>query len=153
MDNSQTLEIPGPPVVLKNSKQIARFGKRSSLISSKKVREAKERAAWQVKKQWRGKPPITGPVSLKIVSCGAWMRGDGNIPDASNLYQFPEDILQAAKVIANDNQVEHHDGSRRVHLCDVCEKRKWRPKKEEWAKCGAVKKCTEEKTVIKIRVL
>lgn len=149
MPNYRTITITGPPVSLKNGKEKTRWG----LRSSDKVLDAKARAGWQVKKQWGGKPPITGPVSLKIISYGKWMRGQGNVIDASNLYLFPEDILEAARVIDNDNQVEHHDGSRRIYLCDSCDKKKWRSKKKEWAKCGAVKQCDKEKVVITIKIL
>lgn len=37
-----------------------------------------------------------------------------NIPDLSNLYQLPEDALQTAGIIVNDNQIESHDLSRRL---------------------------------------
>lgn len=34
------------------------------------------------------------------------------IPDLSNLYELPQDCLQAARIIKNDNQIQAHDGSR-----------------------------------------
>lgn len=37
------------------------------------------------------------------------------LPDLSNLYQLPEDCLQAAGVIDNDNLIESHDLSRRLN--------------------------------------
>ncbi len=38
------------------------------------------------------------------------------LPDLSNLYQLPEDVLQKAKIILNDTQIENHDGSRRLPI-------------------------------------
>ncbi len=35
-------------------------------------------------------------------------------PDASNLYEGPQDALQAAGVIENDQQIQTHDGSDRL---------------------------------------
>ena len=37
------------------------------------------------------------------------------MPDLSNLYQLPEDCLQQAGIIENDNLIESHDLSRRLH--------------------------------------
>lgn len=36
------------------------------------------------------------------------------LPDQSNLYQGPEDALQAAGIIKDDGQIMSHDGSRRL---------------------------------------
>lgn len=38
------------------------------------------------------------------------------LPDLSNLYQLPEDVLQKVGIILNDTQVESHDGSRRLPI-------------------------------------
>lgn len=37
------------------------------------------------------------------------------IPDLSNLYQGPEDLLQKAKIIEDDHLIFSHDGSRRIY--------------------------------------
>lgn len=36
------------------------------------------------------------------------------LPDLSNLYQLPEDLLQKCKIIENDNLIHSHDYSRRI---------------------------------------
>lgn len=41
------------------------------------------------------------------------------LPDLSNLYQLPEDILQRTGIIVNDTQIESHDGSRRAPIDGV----------------------------------
>ena len=38
------------------------------------------------------------------------------LPDLSNLYQLPEDVLQKAKIIKNDTQIESHSGSGRFPI-------------------------------------
>lgn len=38
------------------------------------------------------------------------------LPDLSNLYQLPEDVLQRTGIILNDTQIESHDGSRRAPI-------------------------------------
>lgn len=38
----------------------------------------------------------------------------GKLPDLSNLYQLPEDCLQQARIIENDQLICSHDGSRRL---------------------------------------
>lgn len=35
-----------------------------------------------------------------------------NLPDISNLYEFPQDCLQAAGILKNDNLIKSHDFSR-----------------------------------------
>lgn len=36
------------------------------------------------------------------------------LPDLSNLYELPQDILQSTGVIKNDSLIDSHDGSRRL---------------------------------------
>jgi len=164
MDSIIKIVIPGHPVVLKNSKNlvpvgITKSGKTRSIpIPNKNVAEYMERAISNIKdKLPRGFQPIDCPISLKIISFGAWKRSSENIPDASNLYQAPEDILQAAGVIVNDRQVEDHDGSRRVCMCDTCGDRgtfKAGPRKGQTRPdCGAVKKCPYERVEIDMTIL
>lgn len=140
--------IPGSPVVLKNSKNVFR----GRVTHSKKVKNRMEPDLWLVKSKW-ALPPLNHRISLKIMSYGAWFKSDGNIPDASNLYQYPEDILEKAGIITNDRLVEHHDGSRRVYLCEICGRKSMRPRKKDWIKCGNVKKCPLEKVTVEIITL
>jgi len=144
------LIIPGVPVILKNSKQIitikSKKGKTLRIPKSNKRVEAwQHKAMAALCEQWGASIPIRIPVNLVIRSHGPWKSTSGNIPDASNLYQAPEDALQAAGVLEDDRLVESHDGSRRVCMCDTCDERpfyKAGPKKgSRKPDCGAVKKC------------
>lgn len=149
-----TFIIPGRPVVLKNSKQIVYAGNRRIIKSNPRVEAYQHKALAVLCDQWISKVPITAPVNLAIISEGAWKRSSENLPDASNLYQMPEDLLEAAGIIQDDRQVESHDGSRRVCLCDTCRfkprfkagPRKGQPKPD----CGQVKKCPHERVVIRL---
>ena len=144
------LTIPGCPVVLKNSRRLItdKTGRRRELPSAK-ASAYMDAAVLLLREQWSG-PPITGPVNLRIRSYGPWRRDSGTLPDASNLYQAPEDCLQAAGILANDRQVESHDGSRRICLCDDCDRR-GKYKSGEWKpNCGAVGKCPLARVEIRI---
>jgi len=146
--------IPGHPLVLKNSKQIVVVNGRRFIKSNPRVEAYQHRAVAALCEQWGTRPPITGPVNVAIESYGAWKRSGGQIPDASNLYQLPEDLLQAAGILLDDRQIESHDGSRRVCMCDTCDQRpvyKSGPKKgEHKPDCGAVKQCQCERVEITI---
>ncbi|NCC50211.1 MAG: RusA family crossover junction endodeoxyribonuclease [Spartobacteria bacterium] len=135
-----TYTIHGHPAILKNSKRIIRRGRSHIAIMSKAAEQYRALAIAQLKIQKADKPTITEPVALTIITCIACRHGAGNMPDASNLYQFPEDLLQDAGIIENDSQVEHHDGSRRVCLCDGCPD----------YPCKAVKNCPYEAVNITI---
>ena len=152
-----TIVIPGRPVVLKNSKEIC-FNKKTKkrfVKSNDRVEEYSKAAILHVRSQWRGRPTITEPVGLRITSKLAASHDSGNLPDSSNIYQCPEDLLQAAGVIEDDRLVEHHDGSRRICMCDgPCPLKpvyKSGPKKgQPKPNCGAVKKCPFERLEIEI---
>jgi len=143
--------IKGSPVVLKNSKRITRSG---GIIPSAKVEAYRPQALLQLLKQCCPRHTIMQPVHVKMLFYGAWKRSNENLPDLSNLYQMPEDLLEQAGVIENDNQIESHDGSRRICLCDTCTDKpdykggpnKGQPKPD----CGAVKRCPKEFIEIEI---
>ena len=142
-----SLTIPGRPVVLKNSKQIIVVRGRRIIKSNPKVEAYQHRAIESLVRQWGDREPIRVPVSVAIKSFLPMRSDSGNLPDASNLYQCPEDLLQAAGIIEDDRQIEHHDGSRRVCMCDICDER---PIYKAGAKrgqrkpsCGNVKGCTK----------
>ena len=103
--------IEGPPVVLKNRKQIVSIGGKPRLISSSKARRWIDDAVMQLRTQWAGRSPIAAMVNARITSYLPTRRKT----DASNLYQAPEDALQAAGVLLDDWQIESHDGSRRSY--------------------------------------
>jgi Holliday junction resolvase RusA-like endonuclease len=150
-----TIIITGHPVVLKNSKQIIVVNGRRIIKSNPRVEAYQHKAIGEIVSQWGNRTPITDPIGLRITSYIAAKHDSGNLPDASNLYQCPEDLLQAAGVIDDDRLVEHHDGSRRVCLCDTCSDRpiiKSGSKKGQYKdSCGAIKKCPHERVTIEIR--
>lgn len=152
------LTIPGHPVVLKNKKQIVVVNGRRFIKSNPRVEAYQHKAIASLCDQWGNRPPVSSPVNVAIRSCGAWKRAMlGHLPDASNLYQLPEDMLEAAGVIVDDRQIESHDGSARVCLCDTCEDRplyKVGPKRgQPKADCGAIKRCPHERVEIVIETL
>lgn len=158
MDNGEIMKytIQGTPVILKNNKQISRNRHTGKVFirSSDRVQGAKKSAALQFQAQHRG-DTINGSVSVKMAFYGAWKKGGGNVPDLSNLYQFYEDTMQGS-VIHDDSQIESHDGSRRVYMCDSCHKRelyKAGPKKGQLKPdCGAVKRCPFERVEIDVEL-
>ena len=147
--------IKGTPVILKNGKQISRNRKtgKTFLRSSDRVQKQKAGAIVQFQFQHKG-DPVECQVAVKMTFYGAWKRGGGNVPDLSNLYQFYEDTMESAGVIVNDSQIESHDGSRRVYMCDHCLKSGFYergPKKgQKKPDCGAVKKCPYERVEIEL---
>uniref|UniRef100_A0A6M3L6Q1 Uncharacterized protein n=1 Tax=viral metagenome TaxID=1070528 RepID=A0A6M3L6Q1_9ZZZZ len=151
------LTIRGRPVVLKNSKQLIVINGRRIIKSSKAVEAYQHKAIAAACASWGNRPPIAMPVNLAIRSCGAWKRTSKSLPDASNLYQMPEDILEAAGVLENDRQIESHNGSVRVCLCDTCDRRpiyKAGPKRgQRKPDCGAVKRCPFERIEVAIETL
>jgi Holliday junction resolvase RusA-like endonuclease len=142
------LKITGQPVVLKNNKMIA-FNRKTGgrFIKSNARVDAYERVALlQLRSQWKNKSPITVPVGIKLTFYGAWHRVSENIPDISNLYEAPQDLLQKAGVLLNDRQIEHHDGSRRVCLCDLdCPRKKLKQNT-----CGHMKQCEYARVEIEL---
>jgi hypothetical protein len=112
-------------------------------------------ALLQLRSQWKNREPIIDLVSIKLTFYGAWHRRSENIPDLSNLYEMPQDLLQEAGVLLNDRQIESHDGSRRVCLCDLAcpEKEVYKvgPKKGLCHdSCGKMKQCQYARTEIEI---
>ena len=137
------------PRVLKNSKRLfvirCRGGKiRPGMTASDAATAFMEEAKASIAAVQGPPSPITVEVNARMVFYGAW-GAEGAIPDLSNLYQGPEDALQAAGVLADDSLVASHDGSRRVRLCPTCPLRKRvarGPRKGQWLdSCGAKKKC------------
>ena len=112
--------IRGSPVTLKNSKVIASISrpcgkcKKSpmrTIVSHKNVRAWMKEADKQLRQQWTFTKPIPEAITMNaaIVTYMQTRRK----ADASNLYQAPEDALQAAGVITDDYQIRTHNGSDR----------------------------------------
>lgn len=55
--------------------------------------------------------PLTYPLHIKFL----FYRENRRHADLSNLYEFPQDVLQQAGIIANDCLIESHDGSRKLY--------------------------------------
>jgi Holliday junction resolvase RusA-like endonuclease len=109
MEPPRRFVIEGKPITKKNSKRIVRRGSgRPFLISSDAYREWEASAVVQLRMQWRGKEPLEGEWNAAILS----YLGPRQRPDASNLYEGPQDALQLAGVVVNDSQIVSHDGSR-----------------------------------------
>lgn len=102
--------IQGRPQVKKNSKRVIRDRRgQTRVVSSDEYHAWEQAAVLQLRAQWRNRPPLEGLWNASIVSyLGARQR-----PDASNLYEGPQDALQLAGVFHNDSQIVSHDGSRR----------------------------------------
>lgn len=159
--------IWGHPVILKNSKNIVPLPVKGSKkcpvcglrktrpvpIPNKNYKAYQKHALLQLAWQWKGKQPIRERLQMIVVFFGAWKESNANYPDESNLIEAPQDILQEAGVINDDRQIDNHDGSHRVFLCDgPC------PKKERYKAglnkgqmkpdCGAVTRCPFERVEI-----
>ena len=148
----QRLIIPGNPIVKKNGMQIVRFGNRPSLQPSKRYRAATKAAVAALRRQasatcmWDGVP-------LHVKFMFYWTRAIRE-PDLSNLYEAPQDWLQAAEIISDDKWIHSHDGSRKVCVCDTCDKRplitRGPRKGQRRSTCGHVKDCRLGNTLITI---
>ena len=108
--------IKGNPVIKKNSRPIYRNQKSgvSFLGKSKRLVDAETDAISQIKKQSRDiiEPlPITYRVHIRFL----FYSRTRAFRDLSNLYEFPQDVLQAAGIIKNDYLIESHDGSRKLY--------------------------------------
>jgi hypothetical protein len=121
-------------------------------LLSKKAEQAQKAADYRLRAQWGNRPTITGLLKVGLtfyLACSSKKRS----PDLDNLNAFPLDAMQKARVIENDSQVKSMESMKHC-ICDVCDKRRWMPRKKVRAdNCGAVKKCPFEKTVIKLEVL
>ncbi len=129
------LVVRGRPFVLKNSKVISTLimpakqptsRKRCprcktplsvipKVLPSKEAEAYLEHATMQLRAQWASvfREPI--PAHVEVNATIITYRATRHRNDASNLYQAPEDALQAAGVLVDDFQIGSHDGSRRRH--------------------------------------
>lgn len=161
--------IWGKPTILKNSKNIVMIPKKGSekcpecglrptrpvALPNKKAQEYMERVKRILRQAWNYQRPITERVHINFTFFGAWKKEGGSNPDLSNLYEMPQDILQAAGVLADDRLIDNHDNSHMVHMCSL--KCPHRPvykagmnKGKLKPDCGAVKKCPYQRLEISI---
>lgn len=124
MPTEITFRIEGQPITKKNSQEIFNNPKgRPFIVQSKQSRLWAEKAAWQLRTQWHGRPPITGDVNLAARVYRAKAIGDlvGFIqaiqdvleePSAASLKKKRKKPPAKASIIKNDRQVVSLDGSR-----------------------------------------
>lgn len=114
------LIIIGNPMVKKNSRDIVRNKKTGRMypIKSHALSEFEFDAAEQLKEQLPRSSvtgslfppfPLDEPLHIKFL----FYRKNNIRVDLSNLYEFPQDVLQRAGIIENDCIIESHDGSRK----------------------------------------
>lgn len=108
-----TFVVAGVPVVKKNGKQVVRNRRtgRVLVISNQKVRSWSDEAVEAFRSQWGGLPPL--PAEIELNAAIVTYCGPRQSPDASNLYEAPQDALQRAGVLANDYWIRTHNGSDR----------------------------------------
>ena len=106
--------ILGNPPIKKNSRDIVRNARTGRMypIKSKGLEGAEEDALYQLGQQiFKGFSQYMHPIRVKFL----FYRKDRRKVDLSNLYEFPQDVLQSAGIIENDALIESHDGSRKYY--------------------------------------
>lgn len=79
---------------------------------SKRLRGAESNALEEISEQkFRGFARYQHAIHIKFL----FYRKDKRTCDLSNLYEFPQDVLQSAGIIKNDSLIESHDGSRKLY--------------------------------------
>ncbi len=129
------LVIEGRPFVLKNSKKVIIRAVRLSrepysrrcprcsaplsisptVIPSTAAEAYKADATLQLRRQWSQQFGNAIPPDIEINAAIVTYRADRRRADASNLYQMPEDAMQAAGVLTDDYQIRSHNGSSREY--------------------------------------
>lgn len=97
----------------KNSRTIGRVGGRLIPLKSPKLKNAEAQAHVELLSQKRRLrlETITEPINVKFL----FYLDSKRKPDLSNLYELPQDALEAAGIIENDHLIHGHDGSRRLY--------------------------------------
>lgn len=123
------LTVPGRPVVLKNSKQIfVRPGAKFPTVTmSKAAKQWMTVAAACLREQWYGVFSVPFPADVRVnASIVSYMPDNRSKPDASNLYEAPQDALKSCAksckarcrihsgVLVDDYQIQSHNGSDRL---------------------------------------
>jgi Holliday junction resolvase RusA-like endonuclease len=106
------LVIYGQPASKKNSMQLARIKGRFFPVPSASYRRWMTLAKNQVRVQVAGIEglPIEAPVAVKVLA----YRHTRRKIDLPNILSAVDDMLEAYGVLADDVQVESHDGSRKI---------------------------------------
>lgn len=111
-------EIPmGKHFSKKNGRPIFSRGGRSFLGKSSELQLAEKYLHQMLiieKMKQKLKEPIEGLLWIRFTfNFAKKLSRSRKVMDLSNLYLFPEDCLEKAGIIKNDNLVESHDGSRK----------------------------------------
>lgn len=104
-------EIPGRPIVKKNTQRVYGVGKSRRAVYSSKYLRWRDIALLEMRKAWDSFDPIEVKVNAKMVFCFKNMRSE---PDLSNLYEGPQDVLQMAGVLKDDRLIYSHNGSTKL---------------------------------------
>jgi Holliday junction resolvase RusA-like endonuclease len=104
MATTYKIVILGAPPSKKNSKVWT--GK--YLVSNSKYQKWEKHAILQAKTQWKG-----APLDTWLRMTAAFYLPTARKSDLSNLYEAPQDMLEKAGILTNDNLIVSHDGSRR----------------------------------------
>jgi len=119
------LIIRGPPISFKRAKQVIQFAGHSSIGLTPKAKQYMQDAVLQLRRQWCGVFAVPIPRYVELNASIVSYLPTKRLTDASNLYQGPEDAMQAcgpkckagckmhAGVIEDDVQVRTHNGSDR----------------------------------------
>ena len=100
--------IVGRPATKKNHGQIVHVKGRHVMLPAKAYAKYEKEAKKILQAQYN-KSPITDPV---IVVCQYWLPDKRYWPDLIGLLQATSDILQAAKISTDDQQIMHYGDSR-----------------------------------------
>lgn len=107
----------------KNEKEPRRRGNKTFIGKSDRAKQAED---WlilklRVEKLKQRIDTITDDLNAKFTfyfpeSVYYTKKGDRSkkLPDISNLYELPQDVMQKIQIIENDTQICSHDGSRRA---------------------------------------
>lgn len=112
------LIITGDPVIKKNNRPIRfnRHTKKRFIGKSEKLESAENCAYYELLAQKNRKriKEIKGKIHVKFLFYNKTRRKK----DLSNLYEFPQDMLEEVGIIENDNLICSHDGSRQFYCPD-----------------------------------
>jgi Holliday junction resolvase RusA-like endonuclease len=109
------LVVLGAPRTKKNHARIVRNRATGQpfIIQGASAQGWEKTAVLQLKAQWRGRPPLGGPVHV-----AALVYRDRAVGDLINFLSSVSDALERAGVVCNDRQIVSWDGSRPLKDAD-----------------------------------
>lgn len=118
------LVILGVPMTKKTSQDVAYHAVTGKpfIVSAAHHKKWAEIAAYQLRAQWGGRPPLEGPVHVRALIYRARAVGDlvgyeqaiGDVLEAPGRKAKDSTRRRKASVIKNDVQIDSWDGSRRL---------------------------------------